>query len=897
MISSFHAYYKARELSNYTFGRKKFLAAFASSDIEVYPYQVAAARFALRSPYLKGSILCDEGALGKTYEAMLVIVQMWYEGKNNILIIVPTPLLHQWTDIIEQKFSIPFFSIDNNSVFEDYLKNGIKNPFCQDGIIITTYDFAVKKHTYISQIKWNLSVFDEAHRLRNFYKEHNKESKLLHDLVNDSFKLLLTSTPMQNSILDLYGLINFIDNKVFLNEDTFYKRYFRKPENYGELSLRIKPYCFRTTKAQASTYIKIPERIFITANFTLSEKEKLLYNLINEYIMRNKRAAFPDMDRYDLALMLFHIFSSSTFAFNKTINSIFQRLSGETFKEENIKDEIEQIKKMCLVSKSIKENSKGNELLKALKNGFSKIKKLGGNKKALIFTENLETQKYLYKLLNENGYKNKVLIFNGSNSRNYSIIEKFKTDAEILISTDIASEGFNLEFCSFVVNYDLPYNILTIEQRISRCHRQGQQCDVIVLNFLNKDNFSDVRMLELINKRISQFDGIIGMSDSIAGNFESDISNDLKEILKSAKSKKEIDESFKNTMEKYKSQNKQIIEKSEQILYTSFSKEISDKVSITPQYVEDISQKINNDLWYITKFFFKGNPQFKIDETTRTISYVGVGNPTKVFTGSKMGRSEYSMDKNYMPRSGRHTITGSLARNIINEIFWRGVSDRGSLIVNSNITPCRIAYYTISIRNKNEMWNGITLNTFIGKTLDGEIIENDECKKIMELPVIHCTENGRKYGKKDGLKNQTSPDLLDRLICKDEFIQKALPEINNSANDEINRLKSYIREMKAELGKNIRHLKGNLSLLEKSLNNAESRNEEIILKKQISVAQKELTKYEENLFLEKMKLDNELEDKIAQIIKDSNVEATIKREFSIGVSGIDKQERERGGYG
>lgn len=358
MLSSFHTYYKAKELSNYTFGRKKFLAAFASSDIEVYPYQVAAARFALRSPYLKGTILCDEGALGKTYEAMLVIIQMWYEGKKNILIVVPTPLLHQWINIIEQKFSIPFFAIDNNSVFEDYLKNGNKNPFCQDGIIITTYDFAAKKHTYISQIKWDLSVFEEAHRLRNFYTGQNKESKLLHDSVSGSFKLLLTSTPMQNSILDLYGLINFIDDNVFLNEDIFYKRYFRKPENYGELASRIKPYCFRTTRAQASTYIKIPERIFITANFTLSDKEKLLYHLINEYIGRDKKAAFPDMDKYDLALMLFHIFSSSTFAFNKAINSVFQRLSRGTCKTEDIKNEIEQIKKCASYPKASKKTPK-----------------------------------------------------------------------------------------------------------------------------------------------------------------------------------------------------------------------------------------------------------------------------------------------------------------------------------------------------------------------------------------------------------------------------------------------------------------------------------------------------------------------------------------------------------
>ena len=105
-LTPFHALYKAHKLSSYAFGQDRLTAVFASSDIEVYPYQIAAARFALRSPYLKGVILCDEGSLGKTYEALLIITQLWYEGKERLLLIVPTPLLYQWHEIIHKSFSV-----------------------------------------------------------------------------------------------------------------------------------------------------------------------------------------------------------------------------------------------------------------------------------------------------------------------------------------------------------------------------------------------------------------------------------------------------------------------------------------------------------------------------------------------------------------------------------------------------------------------------------------------------------------------------------------------------------------------------------------------------------------------------------------------------------------------
>ena len=162
-------------------------------------------------------------------------------------------------------------------------------------------------------------------------------------------------------------------------------------------------------------------------------------------------------------------------------------------------------------------------------------------------------------------------------------MDRFREEAKILIATDSGAEGFNLEFCSFVINYDLPYNILTIEQRINRCHRQGQQSDVIILNFLNRNNFADVRILELINKRILQFSGIFGMSDDVIGTFNINMESGFSKELATARTTLEIDDLHQSTLKRFESENRELVRQAEQSLFTSFTRDMAEKIHITPQ--------------------------------------------------------------------------------------------------------------------------------------------------------------------------------------------------------------------------------------------------------------------------------------------------------------------------
>lgn len=901
--------YKARKLSAYAYGRDKLVPVFASSDIQIYPYQIAAAQFALRSPYLKGVILCDEGSLGKTYEALLAVTQLWYEGKNHILLVVPTPLLGQWRDVLENSFTVPYHVIDSAAAFDELTATGFENPFDQDGYILTTYDFAAEKSDMAARIQWNVTIFEEAHHLRRFRTGADKTAAALRNAVGDAFKILLTATPMQNSIMDVYGLINFIDDTVFPDEEHFYHRYFRKPENYAELAGRVSKFCFRTTRPEVENYVKIPQRIPVTAEYTLSGKEQRLYDLLSAYVERETKAAFPRMDAYDLALMLFRTFSSSTFALDKLLRGVIRRMeklgiengklrikeqeagrssynSQSSIPNCQFNAEFAELRKMQTLAADIKQSAKAKELLVGLKEGFARLKQLGARQKALIFTENRTTQDFLFKLLDNGPYKGKVLVFNGSRTRDYGIMERFEKDAKILIATDIAAEGFNLEFCSFVVNYDLPYNTLTIEQRINRCHRQGQQSDVVILNFLNRNNFADVRLLQLINKRILQFSGVFGLSDHVIGNFGIDLGSGFSKILGKARSKEEIDRAYNQALTEFEQENKEVLQQAEHSLFSSFTREVTAKVQLTPQYIKDKTEEIENDLWGLTTYFFEGKRGFRLDHASRTVFVSPMAE--KAFTGKAIRRNEYSMAKDYRPRSGRHTVTGSLARGIVSELFWRGIPDKGGIVVDAAPgmleVPCIIAFYLVTVKPKRMYWGGYSFCVFAGRTRAGQDLDDAECRAIMELPVLSHTAHGPTIGDSNRHLAQKSPEDLDRLVSAQVYMDKVLTEGNWAQKEEIERLKARTADKKSALERSIAAIRSQVKAAENDLRRGISGLEKLKLQKQCSALTRELKQAEQNLFMQRLQLDSELDEQIQELVDNAQLTAEIERHFIIQVT-------------
>ena len=262
-LTAFHAKYFAYELTKQSASDsvQKLASTLVDAQVDLNPHQVEAALFAFRSPLSKGAILADEVGLGKTIEAGLVISQKWAERKRRILIIAPSSLRKQWSQELADKFFIPSIVLESKA-FNDQIKSGNLNPFDQkDQVVICSFHFARNKESYVQHTPWDLVIIDEAHKLRNVYKPSNKIGKAIKTALNDTPKILLTATPLQNSLLELYGLVSIIDDYTFGDLKSFKQQYSRLDElAFAELKERLKPVCKRTLRRDVLEYIKYTNR-------------------------------------------------------------------------------------------------------------------------------------------------------------------------------------------------------------------------------------------------------------------------------------------------------------------------------------------------------------------------------------------------------------------------------------------------------------------------------------------------------------------------------------------------------------------------------------------------------------------------------------------------------------
>lgn len=569
----------------------KIAASMMGAQVDLNPHQVDAALFALKSPLSKGVLLTDEVGLGKTIEAGIVLAQRWAERKRRILLVVPATLRKQWAAELAEKFYLPTIIIENKS-FKAAEAAGTVNPFDRDdAIILTSYQFAAKKAGYIQRVGWNLVVIDEAHRVRNSWQKNNQMGRALKLATAHARKILLTATPLQNSAMELFGLLSFIDPHSFGSEDSFRTQYVRLADEgkFQQLRQRIAPFFHRTLRRQVLEYIKYTKRIALTETYTPNDQEQSFYDDFTAWLATPHLYSLPNSQRALITLVLHKMLASSTFAVHNALDRMVERLqdlhkqiglddlavdidgmdedqeewdddeaSEPMVDEQSMELELTQVLEFRDRVKAISRNAKGDKLLTALELGFQKMKVLGAADKAIIFTESRRTQRYLLEILADSSYAGSVVLFNGENNdpesraiykdwlaRNKgsdrisgsasadmraALVDHFKHSAKIMIATEAAAEGVNLQFCSLLVNYDLPWNPQRIEQRIGRCHRYGQKFDVVVVNFLNTKNRADERVYELLILKLQLFDGVFGASDEVLGALGSGLELEIKEL-------------------------------------------------------------------------------------------------------------------------------------------------------------------------------------------------------------------------------------------------------------------------------------------------------------------------------------------------------------------------------
>ena len=291
-----------------------------SATIDTNPHQIEAYLFALSALKNGGAILADEVGLGKTIEAGLVIKHYFLSGKKNIILIMPSSLRKQWQIELKEKFDISAKVIDSENIIEyEYSSKKKQN------IIIISYNFASTHKKLISDTAWDLCIFDEAHRMRNVHKNGSKMAATLCDITKGIPKIMLTATPMQNSLFDLYGLIQFIDPRILGDKAVFSERYL-KNEQYDELKATLDGVIQRTLRSEVSDYIQYPQRREMTVDFRLSLQEMELYMLINQYLKKEILYALPNSRRTLITSVIRKLLASSSMAVAETFKALRNRL-------------------------------------------------------------------------------------------------------------------------------------------------------------------------------------------------------------------------------------------------------------------------------------------------------------------------------------------------------------------------------------------------------------------------------------------------------------------------------------------------------------------------------------------------------------------------------------------
>ena len=576
MITKYHARYYADLLTQQAVGDKlnSLSQSLLSASVDINPHQIEAALFAFRSPLQKGVILADEVGLGKTIEAGLIIGQYWAVGKRRILVICPAALRKQWSYELSEKFGIPNEILDAKN-YRDLLGRNRKTKL----VLICSYQFVGRHSMEIREMGLDLAIVDEAHKLRNVYKKGSATAHAVKDTLEGTKKILLTATPFQNSLMELYGLTSVVDDDIFGDAAAFRANYMHT-EDLSDLRERLSIFYKRTLRQDVQEYINYTRRLPLTQEFDASDKEQELYDGLSEFLRRENLYSIPVRQKMLTTMIIRKIMASSTYAIIGTLESVKKRLqkmldddkaqqikledlldgdeglSEEYFEEPDsddekekkldrkaVQEEIDQLQHFINLALEVQHDAKAKALLEALENAFAQAVTHGAQRKALIFTESTRTQQYLQQVLEDAGFAGKIVLFNGSNSdkasnaiydswcshnpnkvsgikaadRRMAIVEHFKNHAEIMIATEAAAEGLNLQFCSLVVIYDLPWNPQRIEQRIGRCHRYGQKSDVVVVNFVNRRNYADQRVYELLNQKFHLFNDVFGASDEILG--------------------------------------------------------------------------------------------------------------------------------------------------------------------------------------------------------------------------------------------------------------------------------------------------------------------------------------------------------------------------------------------
>lgn len=914
MITRYHAKYYAALLSQKNIGGEidSLSQSLLSSTVDINPHQIDAALFAFRSPLSKGVVLADEVGLGKTIEAGLVLCQYWSTGKKKIVVVCPASLRKQWNAELQDKFGIPSEILDTKN-YNSYRREG-RNPFSSRRVVICSYNFAGKHKGDLVAHGFDLAVIDEAHKLRNVYRKSARTAADVRDALYGVKKLLLTATPFQNSLLELYGLTSVIDDHLFGSEKSFRSEYGRG-DNLQELRQRIAPLFTRTLRKDVKEYINYTNRLPLTQKFNATDDEHELYQNVSDFLRRDDIYSVPAAQKKLTTMIIRKILASSTFALITTLTHIKERLErmleankeldltpGDlvddvddwtTFEEDEedasfvsedfpyddneinipkLKAEIKTLEDFIAKAQALKHESKAESLLIALKESFKKLAEEGAQRKALIFTESTKTQAYLREFLEQNGYGGKVVLFNGKASepqtneiytqwcnlhpervsgikaadRRAAIVDYFQNNAEIMIATEAASEGLNLQFCSLIINYDLPWNPQRIEQRIGRCHRYGQKFDVVVVNFLNIRNYADVRVFELLSDKFQLFDDVFGASDEVLGRADNlDIESRIWKIYQQCRSNEEINAAFEQLQADMQSQIDERMNAVRAEVIENFDINVQEHLRTRKDDTGAFLNRYQHIFWELTKYVLSSQAIF--NDATHTFEL-------KVpVAGQRKG--VYALT-NTTTDAQPYRLNSPLAQHVINTATSIEIDDCGdvefdeqALAMNANLPDYLhgqkgyLILSNLSVSSLEEEQFAI----FNAMTEDGKRLSQEDCEKLFLNGGI---ETGA-ANLSEAIKTSLEKDIVQHTKAKLKSIDSRNLTLVKQEED---RIYAWERDMLDNIENELTTVKKAILQAERDSRNATSVQEKLEFQRKV-----------DELNRKKRRLRNDLDDKEEEV--------------------------------
>ena len=832
MISAYHAKYYAHELTrrHAADGVDRLSQSLFDASVDLNPHQIEAALFALRNPLQEGVLLADEVGLGKTIEAALVVCQYWAERRRRLLVICPASLRKQWAQELQEKFAVPTSVVDAVSLRKKSAGDILATLQGLVGktVIIMSYQFATKLEAELRAVPWDVVVIDEAHKLRNAHRASNRTGQALKRALAGRKKLLLTATPLQNSLMELYGLSTLIDEHLFGDETAFRKQFMNSGTGLDELRERLASFAKRTLRRDVLEYIKYTERKALTQPFNPTDDEQALYERISAFLQKEDSYALPKQQRHLTALILRKLLASSSHAVAATLVTIRERLQGlltagkteddgsqlveqliaeddleQDYLEEEASEaeenaeasmpaaagngkpgaakdaqtvraaitaEIEELTAFVDAAQALQTDTKAQALLKALNLGFGKMAELRAPRKAIIFTESRRTQEYLHRFLSANGHAGKLVLFSGTNNhedstaiyqrwleeykgtdrvtgspqvdRRTALIDHFRKDdgsgAEIMIATEAAAEGVNLQFCALIINYDLPWNPQRIEQRIGRCHRYGQRYDVVVINFLNTRNQADQRVLELLTEKFNLFSGVFGASDEVLGRIEGglDFEKRILQIYDTCRQPEQIEAAFNALQAELEEVIADRIKDTQSQLLENFDEDVHDRLKLRLDEAEARLDKLGRWFWGVTRYAL--NDRARFDEQSYAFSLSTP--PTGIATGRYQlirGAAQPDMLAHAYRLShplGEWSIATSLNAATPVATVKLDYDQHGARVSVIERLRGKSGWLTLA-RLEVTAFETTEALLFSGLTDDGQVLDQETCEKLMALPA------------------------------------------------------------------------------------------------------------------------------------------------------------------